>query len=140
MAEPRIARRLDRGLYLSEGIMALGAAVFLVGFVLEKSSNTPGKVLEAAGFVIFAIGLLAAGAYGYLLSQHYARTASDSHTQGQIVTEGLQPHFSYLGTRLHPTVADPADTLAREVDANPEDDLSKTRLIESERHGIEGLD
>ena len=142
MSEQKIAhrRRLDRGLYISEGVMALGAAVFLVGFVIEKSSNTPGKALEAAGFVIFAIGLFAAGAYGYLLSQHFSRTASDPKTQIQIMTEGPRPHFSYLGSRMHQAVGDTTATLVREVQANPENDMSKARLIERERQGLEGIE
>jgi hypothetical protein len=142
MTEQKIAhrRRLDRGLYVSEGVMTLGAAVFLVGFVLEKTSNTPGRVLEAAGFVIFAMGLFAAGAFGYLLSQHFARTASDPKTQVQIMTEGPRPHFSYLGSRMHQAVGDPTATLVREVHANPENDMSKARLIERERQGYEGLE
>jgi hypothetical protein len=142
MTEQKIAhrRRLDRGLYISEGILVLGAAIFLMGFVIEKSSNTPGRAFEAAGFVIFAIGLFAAGAYGYLLSQHFSRTASDPKTPIQIMTEGPRPHFSYLVSRMHQAVGDPTATLVREVRANPENDMSKARLIERERQGLEGLE
>lgn len=142
VTEQKIApqRRLDLGLYFSEGIIALGAAVFLVGFAVEKSSNTPGRALEAAGFVIFTIGLFAAAAYGYLLSQYFSRTASDHRAQSEAMAEGPPPPPGYLGGRIHPTVADPTATLVREVEANPEDDTAEARLIERERQGVEGVD
>ena len=132
-------RRLDHGLYASEGVIVLGAAIFLIGFGIEKSSNTPGRVLEVAAFLIFAVGLFAAGAFGFLLSQHFARTAADRaapYPQNLFGDPG--PHFSYLGSQIHQVVGDPTATLEREVEANPENDIAKERLIEQERQGFEG--
>ncbi len=137
VTEQKVAhrRRLDLGLYVSEGVIALGSAVFLIGFAIEKSSNTPGRVLEVAGMLIFAIGLLAAGAYGYMLSQFFARSPADPLAQQ--TNDGPRPHFSYMGTRMHQAVGDPTAGLVREVRANPENDIAKARLIERERQGIE---
>jgi hypothetical protein len=52
-------RRLDHDLYAAEAVVVLGAAVFLVGFAIEGHSHTPGRALEALGFVIFGLGLFA---------------------------------------------------------------------------------
>jgi hypothetical protein len=96
-------------------------------------------VLEVAGFLIFAAGLFAAGAFGFLLSQHFARTAADRaapYPQNLFGDPG--PHFSYLGSQIHQVVGDPTATLEREVEANPENDIAKERLIEQERQGFEG--
>jgi hypothetical protein len=41
---------------------------------------------------------------------------------------------------MHQAVEDPTATLVREVHANPENDMSKARLIERERQGLEGLE
>ncbi len=138
MTEHKVApgRRLDLGLYVSEGVIALGAAVFLIGFGVEKSSNTPGRVIEVAGALIFTVGLFAAAAYGYMLSQFFARSAADPLAQQ--TNNGPRPHFSYLGSRMHQAVRDPTAGLVREVRANPETDIARARLIEGERQGIEG--
>src|ERR1017187_694178 len=137
MTENKVAhrRRLDLGLYFSEGIIALGAAVFLIGFWVEKSSNTPGRVIEVLATLIFTVGLLAAAAYGYMLSQFFARSPADPLAQQ--TNNGPRPHFSYMGTRMHQAVGDPTAGLVREVRANPENDIAKARLIERERQGIE---
>jgi hypothetical protein len=108
----------------------------LIGFGIEKSSNTPGRVLEVAGIVIFAVGLFAACAYGYLLSQHFARTATDPLAPP--TNEDPRPDFTYLGGQIHQGVGDPTDELEREVEANPEDNFARERLIARERQGIEG--
>ena len=129
-------RRLDLGLYVSEGVVALGAAVFLVGFGVEKSSNTPGRVLEVVGMLIFAVGLVAAGAYGHMLSQFFARSAAGPLAQP--ANDGPGPHFSYFGSRMHQAVEDPTAGLEGEVQANPENDIARQRLIERERQGTEG--
>ena len=128
-------RRLDLGLYVSEGVIALGSAVFLIGFGVERSSNTPGRVLEVVGMLVFALGLIAAGAYGYMLSQFFARSAADPLAQQ--TNDGPRPHFSYLGSRMHQAVGDPTAGLVREVRANPENDIARARLIERERQGVE---
>lgn len=137
MTEHKVAhrRRLDLGLYVSEGIIALGAAVFLIGFWVEKSSNTPGRVIEVLATLIFTVGLLAAAAYGYMLSQFFARSPADPLAQQ--TNNGPRPHFSYLGSRMHQAVGDPTAGLVREVRANPENDIARARLIERERQGIE---
>jgi hypothetical protein len=131
-------RRLDVGLYVCEGVIALGAAVFLIGFWVEKSSNTPGRVIEVAGTVIFATGLLTAAAYGYMLSQFFARSTADPFVQH--TNDGPRPNFSYLGSRMHPAVGDPTAGLVGEVRANPENDIARARLIERERQGIESTE
>jgi hypothetical protein len=141
VTEKKVAprRRLDHGLYLSEGVIVLGAAIFLIGFGIEKSSNTPGRVLEVAGFLIFALGLFAAGAFAFLLSQHFARTsAAPAAPYPRSLDEGALPHFSYLGSRMRQAVGDPAATLVREATAKPENDIARARLIERERQGFEG--
>lgn len=128
MTEKKIAprRRLDHGLYLSEGVIVLGAAIFLIGFGIEKSSNTPGRVLEVAGLLIFALGLFAAGAFGFLLSQHFARTSAEpAAPYPHNLDEGPGPHFSYLASRMRHAVVDPAATLVREETANPEHDRAE---------------
>ena len=67
-------RRLDHNLYIAEGVAFLGAATFWVGFIIEGNSHTPGRILEATGFVIFGIGLVATAGVAYYLAQHFSRT------------------------------------------------------------------
>ncbi|MGD0054750.1 MAG: hypothetical protein ABSC34_04850 [Acidimicrobiales bacterium] len=70
-------RRLDHDLYAAEAVVVLGAAVFLVGFAIEGHSHTPGRALEALGFVIFGLGLFASAAVSYLLSRYFSRTFAE---------------------------------------------------------------
>ena len=138
MSEQNVSkrRRLDHNLYAAEGVVVLGAAIFLCGFIIEKSSNTPGRGLEAAGFVVFAIGLFAAAAISHFLSQHYARTTSERNpTDPSFLADIPRPQFGFLSTRLDPVVRDPATPLVREVQADPENDVTRSRLIEKERFG-----
>jgi hypothetical protein len=129
-------RRLDHNLYAAEGVVVIGAVVFLFGFGIEKSSNTPGRALEAAGFVIFALGLFASAAIGYYLSRHYARTTADPLAQDpSALADVARPQFGYLSTRLDPVGIDPTASLVREVQADPENDITRARLIERERPG-----
>ena len=137
-------RRLDHDLYAAEGGVVLGAAVFLIGFGVEKNSNTPGRALEAAGFIVFALGLFASAAIGYLLSRHFARTTADPlarYADNAQMNEDLDsgpPHLGLLTSGVHQAINDPAAPLMSDVDADPEDDASKDRLIERERRGTEG--
>lgn len=127
-------RRLDHNLYAAEGVLVLGAVVFLFGFGIEKSSNTPGRALEAVGFVVFALGLFASAAIGFYLSRHYARTTADLLAQDpSAFAEAPRPQFGFLSTRLDPVGFDPAESLVQEVHADPENDVTKARLIERER-------
>ncbi len=137
MTEYKVAhrRRLDLGLYVSEGVIALGAAVFLIGFGVQKSSSTPGRVIEVLGTLVFTVGLFAAAAYGYMLSQFFARSTGDPLAQQ--TNNGPRSHSSDLGSRVHQAVADPTAGPVEEVRANPENDMARARLIERERQGVE---
>jgi hypothetical protein len=145
MAEQDVTKphRLDHDLYVAEGVVVLGAAIFLVGFAIEKNSTTDGRVLEAAGFVVFALGLFGTAAIGHLLSRHFARTAAapllrvtDTPSVDDVVESARLP-LTYLASRVHEGVSDPAEPLMRDVSADPEDDASKARLIERERRGAQ---
>jgi hypothetical protein len=134
-------RRLDHNLYTAEGVVVFGAALFLVGFIVQKSSNNPGRILEATGFVVFALGLLAVAASGYYLSQHYARSiAAPGALDPSSLMDVPRPQFGFLNTRLDPTVNDPIASLESQANAEPENDLAKARLIEKERSDAEDAD
>jgi hypothetical protein len=129
-------RRLDHNLYTAEGVVVLGAALFLVGFTVQKSSDTPGRIFEAAGFVVFALGLFAVAATGYYLSRHYARTTAEPGTRDPSnFVDVPRPQFGFLNTRVQPSVNDPV--AMRESDAHevPENDFARARRIEKERSG-----
>jgi hypothetical protein len=129
-------RRLDHNLYTAEGVVVLGAALFLVGFIIQKSSNNPGRILEATGFVVFACGLFAVAAISYYLAQHYARATAEPGTQDPLSFGDVpRPQFGYLSTRIDPLVSDPTASLERVANANLENDLAKARLIEKQRIG-----
>lgn len=129
-------RRLDRKLYAAEGVVVLGTIIFLIGFGIEKSSNTPGRALEVVGTIIFAVGLFAAAAIGFYLAQHFARTSADPVGEySQHLADDARPHFGYLSTRMNRAVNDPTTPLVRAAWADPENDVTMTRLIEQERQG-----
>jgi hypothetical protein len=130
-------RRLDHDLYAAGGVAVLGAAVFIVGFAIEKNSHTAGRAVEVVGFVLFGVGLLVSAAVGYHLSRHFASTIVQP---GDHVapTPGIAqtPLEGYVqSTRIHQGLKDPAVEFEREVDVNPEDDTAKGRFIEQERLG-----
>ena len=137
-------RRLDHDLYAAEGVVVLGAAVFLIGFGVDKNSNTPGRALEAAGFIVFALGLFASATIGYFLSRHFARTCGDSlaeyanNAQMNEEIDSGPPYVGLLTSGVHQAVNDPAVPLMSHLDAEPEDDASRDRLIERGRRGTEG--
>lgn len=113
-------RRLDHVLYASEGVGVLGTAIFLIGFVIESRSHTPGRALEAAGFVVFGIGLFASAAAAHFLARHYADTLSEAD----------EP----LLTRPLDTLVPPVGDLITEED---EGDLDPTSSLEPEVGGSE---
>ncbi len=147
MAEPEVSkrRRLDQDLYASEGVLVLGAAIFLVGFAIEKHSTTEGRALEAAGFVIFALGLFATAAIAHLLSRHFARTTTEgllpvSHsptTENGSADDARIP-LTYFASHVPEAASDPVAPLEKVTDTVPENDASMARPIERERRGAEG--
>jgi hypothetical protein len=127
-------RRLDNHFYTAEGVVVIGAAFFLAGFIIQKSSNTPGRIFEAAGFVVFALGLFAVAATGYYLSQHYVRSTSEPGTlEPSSFVDVPRPQFGYLDTELHPSVNNPVASRGRKANEEPENDFAKARLIAKER-------
>ncbi|MGC1419720.1 MAG: hypothetical protein WA786_06330 [Acidimicrobiales bacterium] len=147
MAEADVSkrRRLDQDLYASEGVVVLGAAIFLVGFAVEKHSTTEGRALEAAGFVIFALGLFATAAIAHLLSRHFARTTTEglppvAPTPPAAVesTDDERIPLTYFASRVNEAASDPVAPPAKAADADPQIDAPTARLIERERRGAEG--